>query len=86
MNLRFLPLPKEKEALTAPFTLSLAGDRELTLAPCRRVLVYEDDRIAIETVNCTVEVCGKALSLAAYHENEMRVKGLILSLSIKRGS
>jgi hypothetical protein len=86
MNLRFLKMPQEKEPLSAPFSLSLSGERELTLAPCRRVLTYESERIRIETVGCTVEIKGEALTLSAFHENEVRVKGLILSVGVERGS
>ena len=84
MNLRFLRLPKDEEGLSAPFILSVSGDREITLSPCRRVLVYERDLVRLETVGCTVEIRGDQLSLSAYHENEVRIKGLILSLQIER--
>jgi len=33
-----------------------------------------------------VAVCGKALSLKAYHEDAMRITGRIDSLSIERGA
>ncbi len=86
MNLRFLRLPKESEALSPPFFISVSGDREITLSPCRRVLLYESDCIRIETVGCTVEIQGGALTLSAYHGQEVRIKGLILSVAIERGA
>lgn len=84
MNLRFWQMPKEDAALVAPFILSMSGDHEITLSPCRRVLLYEDTCIRIETVGCTVEIRGSALTLSAFHGEEIQVKGLILSLGIER--
>jgi len=86
MNLRFLRLPKESEALSPPFFISVSGDSEITLSPCRRVLTYESDCIRIETVGCTVEIKGEALTLSAYHGKEVRIKGLILSVAIERSA
>ncbi len=85
MNLRFLTLPKEDETLAAPFVLSLSGDHEVTIAPCRRVSLYERDCIKIETIGCTVKIVGDALTLAAFRQKEVSIKGLILSLHIERG-
>ena len=84
MNLRFLRLPKEAEGLSAPFVLSVSGDHEITLSPCRRVLLYENDCVRIETTGCTVEIRGEALTLSAFHEKEIKIQGLILSTSIER--
>ena len=56
----------------------------MTLAPCRRVILYEKECIRIETVGCFVEIRGSELTLSAYHGEEMRVRGLILSLSVER--
>lgn len=86
MNLRFLKLPKESESLASPFFIGVSGDREITLSPCRRVLVYENDCIRIETVGCTVEIRGSELSLSAYHAHEVSIRGLILSVAIERGA
>lgn len=85
MNLRFLRLPGESEALSPPFFISVSGDSEITLSPCRRVLIYESDLIRMETVGCTVEIKGSALSLSAYHGKEVRIRGMILSVGIERG-
>lgn len=85
MNLRFLKLPKESESLSAPFFISISGNSEIALSPCRRVLVYESGRIRMETVGCFVEILGDGLTLAAYHGSEVRIRGLILSVSIERG-
>ena len=86
MNLRFLRLPQESEALSPPFFISVSGDSEITLSPCRRVLIYESDCIRIETVGCTVEIRGGSLSLSAYHGKDVHIKGLIVSVAIERSA
>ncbi|MBR2987558.1 MAG: YabP/YqfC family sporulation protein [Clostridia bacterium] len=84
MNLRFLKLPMDDGSLSAPFSLSLAGDHEMTLSPCRRVTLYEEDAISLETAGCRVAVRGKGLTLTSYREGEICIRGVILTLSVER--
>lgn len=84
MNFRFLKMPVERESLEEPFNLSVMGEREVTVAPCRRVITYEDALVRVETAGCVVAVTGEGLSLKAYHGKEMRITGRIDSLAIER--
>ena len=84
MNLKFMKLPKDNDKIKDSFSLSVLGEREVSLVPCRRVLTYEENDIRIETVGCVVAIKGESLSLKAYHEREMRVMGRIDSLAIER--
>lgn len=84
MNMRFMKMPKENGSLQDPFSLSVLGEREVSLVPCKRILKYEEGDIRIETVGCVVAVKGAGLSLKAYHEKEMRITGRIDSLAIER--
>ncbi len=85
MNMKFFKMPRESEKLEDDFMLSILGERELSLIPCRRVLLYEEDAIRIETVGCVVSVKGEGLSLKAYHGKEMRISGRLDAVSIERG-
>ena len=86
MNFCFRRMPRESEGLAPPFFVSLSGDHEVAVSPCRRVLQYETNVIRMETVGATVEIRGDQLTLAAFHERDVTVKGLILSVSIERGA
>ena len=86
MNLKFMKLPKDNERIKDAFSLSLLGEHEVSLVPCKKVLTYEDNLVRVETVGCVVAVLGKELSLKAYHEDAMRITGRIDSLSIERGA
>ena len=83
--MRFMKLPKDNERLADSFSLSLSGQREVSLVPCKKVLTYEEGDIRIETVGCVVAVKGRGLCLKAFHESEMRITGQIDSLAIERG-
>ena len=86
MNFKFMKLPKDNERLQDAFSLSLLGEHEVSLAPCKKVLTYEDNLVRVETVGCVVAVTGDSLSLKAYHEDAMRITGRIDSLRIERGA
>lgn len=85
MKIRFAKMSPQNESLAEPFTVSLAGEREVSVTGCKKVLAYEEDLVRIETKGCVVAVQGEALSLKAYHENEMRITGRIDKLAIERG-
>ena len=84
MNLRFRKLATEQEGIQDPFTLSVLGEREVSLIPCRRVLTYGEESIRVETVGCVVSVKGAGLSLKAYYDKEVRISGEIDGVSIER--
>ena len=86
MNLRFMKLPKDNERIKDAFSLSVLGEREVSLVPCKKVLTYEDTLVRVETVGCILAVQGEALSLKAYHEDAMRITGKIDSVVIERGA
>ena len=85
MNFKFMKLPKDNERIRDAFLLSVQGEREVSLVPCKKVLTYEEHLVRVETVGCVVAVSGKALSLKAYHGDAMRITGRIDMLSIERG-
>ena len=86
MNFRFMKLPRDNERITDAFSLSLLGEKEVSLVPCKKVLTYENTIVRVETVGCVVAVCGESLSLKAYHEDAMQITGRIDSVSIERGA
>lgn len=86
MNLRFMKLPSDNERIKDAFSLSVLGEREVSLVPCKKVLTYEDTLVRVETVGCVVAVVGAALSLKAYHGDAMRITGRIDSVAIERGA
>lgn len=85
MKIRLAKMTPHNEHLAEPFTVSLSGENEVSVTGCRRVLTYEDALVRIETVGCVVAIEGDALSLKAFHENEMRISGRIDKLGIERG-
>ena len=86
MNFRFMKLPRDNERITDAFSLSLLGEKEVSLVPCKKVLTYENTLVRVETVGCVVAVCGDSLALKAYHEDAMQITGRIDSVSIERGA
>lgn len=86
MNLKFMKMPKDNERIRDAFSLSVLGEHEVSLVPCKKVLTYENNLVRVETVGCVVAVSGDSLSLKAYHEDAMRITGRIDSLSIERGA
>lgn len=86
MNLKFMKLPKDNERIRDAFSLSVFGEHEVSLVPCKKVLTYEDSLVRVETVGCVVAVSGASLSLKAYHDDAMRITGRIDSLTIERGA
>ncbi len=85
MNMRFAKMSVQNESLAESFTVSVAGDREVSVSGCKKVLTYEEDLIRIQTRECVVAVKGEALSLKSFHPGEMRITGRIDTLAIERG-
>ena len=74
-----------RELLPGGFGLSLAGDRELTVRGCRRILSYEEARIALAVGGTVLTVTGAALYCSAFSGGAVTITGRITGLLLGGG-
>ena len=72
---RLLDLPGEALARTSAITLT--SDCEALVAGCRRILVYECDRVVLSLCDCRVTFEGEDLIMRTYFGNQIRICGRI---------
>lgn len=64
--------------------LILTGQRELSVENYKTIRKLCPDYIEIQTKNGFVEIHGKALRIPYYTEGELKVRGMIQQISMKR--
>ena len=80
---RRLDIPRE--ALPGGFGMSLAGQRELTVRGCRRILSYGAECIRLSLGKTAVAICGESLLCTVFEAGSVTVEGRILSISFEEG-
>lgn len=74
-----LELPKDVSCGVVIVTVT--GRRSLVLENYRGIVSYDDDCIVIQTKDCRVSVSGCRLKVDYYTNEEMKIVGLIHSIS-----
>ncbi|MDD7641800.1 MAG: YabP/YqfC family sporulation protein [bacterium] len=74
-----LELPKDVSCGVVIVTVT--GRRSLVLENYRGIVSYDDDCIVIQTKECRVSVSGCRLKVDYYTNEEMKIVGLIHSIS-----
>ncbi len=69
-----------RELLPGGFGLSLAGDSELTVRGCKRILSYGEARIALAVGDTVLTVTGAELYCSAFSGGAVTVTGRITGL------
>lgn len=74
-----LNLPKD--AMLGEVLLSFVGHRQVLIENYRKILLYTDTLIRVNAKNSKVEIEGKRLKIDYYTNDEMKITGLIKSVS-----
>ncbi len=64
--------------------MTMLGWEELCIENYRGIIEYTEELIRIQTKNGQIRVCGKRMEIESYTNDEMVVKGEILSLECKK--
>lgn len=75
-----------REALPGSFGLTLAGERELTVRGCKRILLYGESCIALSVGNTALRVMGSELYCTAFSAGCVTVTGRITGLLLGEAS
>lgn len=74
-----LNLPKD--ALLGEVLLSFVGHRSVLIENYRKILLYTDTLIRLQARNSKVEIEGKRLQIEYYTNEEMKITGLIKTVT-----
>lgn len=74
-----LNLPKD--ALLGEVLLSFVGHRAVLIENYRKILLYTDTLIRLQARNSKVEIEGKRLQIEYYTNEEMKITGLIKTVT-----
>ena len=75
-----------REVLPGGFSLSLVGEGELTVRGCKRILLYQDDRIEFAVGKTVLSVLGNALYCTSFAGGAVTVTGKITAILIGRAT
>ena len=74
------------EVLPGGFSLSMTGEREVTVRGCRRILLYREDRVELALRGRVLAVTGRALYCTAFSAGTVTVVGKIQGVLLEDGS
>lgn len=74
-----LELPKD--LMYGAVLVSITGRQEMLVENYRGILEYNQTNISLQTKNCRVIIHGKNLNISYYTNEEMKITGIIDSVS-----
>jgi sporulation protein YqfC len=74
-----LKLPKD--VVLGEVLVSFIGRSQVVIENYRSILIYTDERIRIQAVNCKLELFGRRLQIDYYNHDQMRISGQISGMT-----
>lgn len=74
-----LELPKD--LMYGAVLVSITGRQEIIIENYRGLLEYNQNHISLQTKTCRLVICGKDLNISYYTNEEMKITGLIDSVT-----
>jgi sporulation protein YqfC len=74
-----LKLPKD--VVLGEVLVSFIGRSQVVIENYRSILIYTDQQIRIQAVNCKLELYGRSLQIDYYNHDQMRISGQISGMT-----
>lgn len=73
-----------KKWLCLETTMQIAGNQELRIENCRRILEYDDIRIVVQTRDLQLSIWGKDLQVDTYATDGILIHGELQTIELEK--